>query len=431
MKRRQLLQGLAWAAGMGAISSLAPINPARAQTSFNGKLLLTLQLDGGFDVTSGCDPKTNQPGEREINTWARSAEIQTAGNIPYAPFANNSLLYDNHFEKMLVINGVDSQTNAHSVGILHNWSGRNSDGFPSLPALYSAINAPTLPLSYISFGGYGSTQGLIRSSRINDIGQIRNILYPNSLEYDTSVNHLLKSDFDRVTALRLQRAKQLAEAANLTAGQRNNRKVFLEALEQAPSLDAFAAVVPDESQLQAERELAENWTSNLHQQIQISLIAMKAGVTCASDLHAWGYDTHSDHDKEHIALTTNHNDAINYLWNYAEELGLADRIVLLIGTDFGRTPHYNSGAGKDHWPIGSYIVMEKNAGYTNRVFGETDGGHNTYKINAQTGKQDTVNGISIHPKHVHLALRKYLSIHGHELTNRYPFNNTEDLALFG
>ena len=63
--------------------------------------------------------------------------------------------------------------------------------------------------------------------------------------------------------------------------------------------------------------------------------------------------------------------------DYAEEMGRADGIVLVLGSDFGRTPHYNSGKGNDHWPIGSTNVMERNASFTNQVLSETDGGHNS------------------------------------------------------
>lgn len=165
--------------------------------------------------------------------------------------------------------------------------------------------------------------------------------------------------------------------------------------------------------------------------MQISLLAMQAGLTVAADPFQGGFDTHANHDPDHTALVNTTNDAIDYFWNYAEQLGMADRIVLVIGSDFGRTPHYNSGAGKDHWPIGSYIVMERNAGYTNRVFGETDDGHNGNRVDLQTGRQDTLSGVAIHPKHVHLALRKYLGIRNNQFTSQYPFANTEDFNFFG
>ncbi len=37
-----------------------------------------------------------------------------AGNIRYAPFARNEAFFENHHDKMLVINGVDAQTGTTS-----------------------------------------------------------------------------------------------------------------------------------------------------------------------------------------------------------------------------------------------------------------------------------------------------------------------------
>ena len=74
--------------------------------------------------------------------------------------------------------------------------------------------------------------------------------------------------------------------------------------------------------------------------------------------------------------------------------------------------------------------MERNASYTNRAFGETDGGHNAYPVNHQTGKQDYTNGSLISPKHVHLALRKHLGLHNTGMGSTFPFNSTEDFSFF-
>lgn len=429
MNRRNFIQKLTLAAGAGSIG-LATAGPLFAQSNYAGKLLFNLQLEGGMDVTSFCDPKTNQLGEDEINVWARSQEIQTAGNVNYAPFAGNADFFSKYHKDMLVINGVDAQTNSHSVGVIHNWSGRNSSGYPSLTALHAAANAPSAPLAYVNFGGFGNTEDMVRSSRISGVQQIQNILFPNNDQYNPDVHYSRASDFDRIKALQLKTAQDLAATANIPAGQKKSRRFFAEALAQADGLEAFANTIPREDQLQEARQLSQTVWSSLHQQIQISLLAMNSGVTVAADLVQGGFDTHSFHDRDHTALLGVVADAIDYFWTYAEELGLADRVVLVMGSDFGRTPNYNSGEGKDHWPVSSFMVMERNASYTNRVFGETDGGHNTYPINLQTGKQDYVNGATIHPKHVHLALRKHLGLHNTGLSSPFPFNGTEDFGFF-
>ena len=142
-----------------------------------------------------------------------------------------------------------------------------------------------------------------------------------------------------------------------------------------------------------------------------------------------GFDTHDDHDAGHGWLLGNLTDSVDYLWDYAEQQGLADRLVVVMGSDFGRTNKYNSDNGKDHWPYGSFIVMEKNQTWTNRVVGETDELHFAKKINAATLATDDT-GTLIYPRHVHKALRKYLGIGNSEASALFPFNNTEDLPLF-
>ena len=102
-----------------------------------------------------------------------------------------------------------------------------------------------------------------------------------------------------------------------------------------------------------------------------------------------------------------------------------------MGSDFGRTNFYNSQSGKDHWPIGSYVIMEKNQRWTNQVVGETDELHFAYRIDPRNLRRNDQGGTIIYPKHVHKALRRYLGIEYSAGARRFPFNNTEDFAFFG
>ena len=89
-----------------------------------------------------------------------------------------------------------------------------------------------------------------------------------------------------------------------------------------------------------------------------------------------------------------------------------------------------SRSGKDHWPSGSFIVMEKNHSRTNRVIRETDDLHFAPKINSQTLQRDDSGGTLIFPTHVHKALRRYLGIENTSERPRFPFHDTEELPLF-
>ena len=420
MNRRSVLKGLL------AVAAAAPgfRLPLVHAADYFGKLFVFVQADGGWDPTSFCDPKANTPGEKVINNWARTDEVRQAGNIPYAPFAGNQAFFEKYHRTMLVINGVDAQTNAHSVGIVHNWSGRNSEGFPTLGALCAAHYAPALPVPYLSFGGYSVTAGLTRFTRLDDPRLLREIASP----IDDMGSFFSDEDWEAMASHRAATVARLSSAPGLLPGDEMHLG-FYDSSFAAEGLKAYADAIPPEDQLEQQVEW-EEFRSTLRRQAQLTVLAFKTGVAVSADLWLGGFDTHTDHDPPHEWLFGNLTDAVDYLWDYAEEHGVADRMVVVIGSDFGRTNFYNSVNGKDHWPIGSYVVMEKNRSWTGRAVGETDGLHFAYKIDPATLRRDDTYGTIVYPKHVHKALRRYLGVEHSPGARRFPFNNTEDFRFF-
>ena len=326
---------------------------------------------------------------------------------------------------MLVINGVDAQTNSHTVGIVHNWSGRNSEGYPATTALLAAHYAAELPVPYLSFGGFSATGGVTRFTRINDANLLRDIANPATQMFTEADWAELKSSRDAIVA-------RLQTAPNGLPGDVRHRAFYRSAF-ATEGLKAYADAIPPEDELEQDQEYDGEdriFRSTLRRQAQLTVLAFKTGVAVSADLWLGGFDTHAYHDPDHEWLLGNLTDSVDYLWEYAEEHGVADRMVVEMGSDFGRTNFYNSADGTDHWPIGSFIVMEKNQRWTGRAVGETDGLHFAQRINPSTLRRDGANGTIIYPKHVHKALRRYLGIEYTPGARRFPFNNTEDFAFF-
>ena len=422
MKRRTLLKGLL-ATGAAAPGLRLPLVHAG---DYRGKLFVFVQADGGWDPTSFCDPKGNTPGEPVINHWAERDEVRQAGNIPYAPFARNAAFFERYHRRMLVINGVDAQTNSHTVGVVHNWSGRNAEGYPTTAALLAAHFASDLPVPYLSFGGYSATAGIARFTRIDDANLLRNIAHPATAMFS-------EASWTAIESYQKAAAERLASASGLLPGAVRHRKFYRSAF-ATEGLEAYADAVPPEAELQQEETYSgvlRDYRSTLRRQAQLTVLAFKTGVAVSADLWLGGFDTHVFHDPDHEWLLGNLTEGVDYLWEYAEEHGVADRMVVVIGSDFGRTNFYNSADGKDHWPIGSFVVMEKGQRWTGRAVGETDGLHFAQRINPRTLRRDDRDGTIIYPKHVHKALRRYLEIEDTPGAQRFPFNNTEDFAFFG
>ena len=204
------------------------------------------------------------------------------------------------------------------------------------------------------------------------------------------------ADWAAVEAYRSATAERLAAAPNLLPGDERHL-AFYQSSFATEGLKAYSDAIPPEDELEQEERGPNDFRSSLRQQAQLTVLAFKTGVAVSADLYLGGFDTHANHDADHDWLLGKLTDGVDYLWEYAEIHGVAGRMVVVIGSDFGRTNFYNAGNGKDHWPIGSYIVMEKNQSWANRVVGETDDLHFAYRMDPRTLRRDEVAGRSSTP----------------------------------
>lgn len=431
MKRRTFLKSLA-AAGLYTGNPFAlPQGHAATLDPYRGTFFVTVSADGGWDVTSFCDPKA----DTSINHWAQSNTIQTISGSPivYAPFAHNDRFFQEHHEKMLIINGIDNQTNAHEAGVRHTWSGQIGHGFPTFSALAAATLGADLPLAYISNGGYKETAGITKYTLMQDPSSLSKLVFPNKfVDYDAagswdppkqyhrteSLNLIQQAKMDRLA--RLQGNNQLSPKQLRSINDLSLARIGSEQL--APLADTMPTELVDSMD-------ADGQWNPLMRQAQIALASYQAGLTVSADLTLWGFDTHADHDTEHATAIQMLQRGIDYLWAEAEARGIADKLVVLISSDFGRTPLYNDGDGKDHWPINSSIIMSKGKSWTNRVVGATNAAHEALAINAQSLAED-INGIILHPKHIQQAMRQLAGIDDHVLCSQFDLA-TDNVNFFG
>jgi uncharacterized protein (DUF1501 family) len=239
--------------------------------------------------------------------------------------------------------------------------------------------------------------------------------------WDENLRYRHQGDLDRIKRYQMDKLLAMQDNPALTPRQRNAIESYYQARLSRDELAAFAAVLPSSDELQDVVTVTGNITSTLHRQAQVALLGFQVGVGMAADLFVRGFDTHANHDQEHEPMLAHLADAIDYIWESAEQLGLADRLVVFATSDFARTPRYNSAAGKDHWSIGSALFMAKNASWGNRVIGETDDMHSAYNISPTTLERDD-SGRHIYPGDIQRTLRVLTGVDQHENALKYPIN---------
>ncbi len=407
------------AAGVAGLSLAAPSFAEAQEGPYEGKFWILINASGGWDPTSLCDPKGAASAEEpdRMNNYLRD-EILTAGNIRYAPVAGNQAFFDKHYQRLTVVNGIDTATNGHDSGSRHIWSGRLAEGYPSLAAVIAGALAPTKPLSFISNGGYDLTNGLVAPTRTGKTGALSRIAWPHRRDpADETTSFHTAGTLDRIRAAqrarleskmgaqRLPRIKQAMNSLYLARSGENEIKRLTEFL---PELDQS--------------------NNQLFRQAQLAIASYKAGVSVSANLSMGGFDTHGNHDQNHFPRLQRLTEGIDFVWEEAVRQGVADKVVIAVGSDFGRTPGYNGGNGKDHWSITSMMFMGSGIP-GNRVIGSSDERHRPHNVNPSTLARDD-NGVRITPAHIHAELRRLAAVDNTDVGRLYPMTPSESLPLF-
>jgi uncharacterized protein (DUF1501 family) len=420
--------------------------PLRAQAqAYGGPYWVMVNASGGWDPTFLFNPTMNATHNR------RYTEIRQVGAISYAPIPidivamgldaalpvetyaqhmmSNEAFLTKYGSRLTVLNGVDTSTNNHDSGTRTTWCGRIPEGYPTLAAMVAAAKAPEKPIAFLSAGGYDATQGLVPLTRIASAASMKRLAYPNRLDpnnaqnqdnYHTleTYNRIRAAQNDRLTAL--QNAQQLprlkAGMSQLYAARQSDNE--LEALEIPATLVDLPGQLGD--------------LERFDQQAQLALAAFKAGLAVSANLQLGGFDTHSNHNRDQSRQLAKLLGGINFLMDQAAAQGLADKLVVIVGSDFGRGPHYNStneNGGKDHWPISTVLAMGPGiAG--DRVIGATNDEQRARPIDPGSLAAIDSGGVKVTPQLIHLALRRLAGLDGTEVASKFPLLG-DALPLFG
>ncbi len=400
-----------------------PMPPSEGVTPYAGRFFLMIDAGGGWDPTMLCDPKGG-----DINRQFMPAAIRSAGNHRYAPITYADINYSNQrfFEKfgprLMVINGIDTQTNNHDTGTRYIWSGHLEDGYPPLAALVAAALAPGRPLGFLSNGGYENTAGVVPLARLSNIDTIARIAYPNRPD-PASMTSRYHSD---ATAQRIQRYQRerlaaMRGAATLPAYELSMRQL-LDTRGGNNLLERMMQHLPDNATL-------GRATNPLYRQGLVALAAYQAGVTAAANLAVGGFDTHGNHDTAQATALGRLLQGIDQLMDRIDALGLADRVTVLVGSDFGRTPSYNGQNGKDHWSVSSMMLM--GAGVRgNRVIGASTDAFRARPLDFATLTPSDASPRKLTPKNIHTSLRRLAGVEASPVARQFPIYG-DRVDLFG
>src|SRR5688572_29766315 len=184
MERRDFIK-LCSMTGLTVVAGSTLSGSEAEAAEYTGTIFINIAQMGGWDVTNICDPKgAGSLAEAEANApmdamnryltsairkndttgvqWAALSEsADLVGNVGAI---DDALAMENFFDawsgKMLVVNGIDYQTNSHDVGSRMSVTGNPAENTAAFGAVAAAALLPNAPMGFVGFGGYTGTGGL-------------------------------------------------------------------------------------------------------------------------------------------------------------------------------------------------------------------------------------------------------------------------------
>src|SRR5687768_2689455 len=413
--------------GLAGLGLVMPAFPrwARAENDnepYPGPYYVVLNASGGWDTTYLMDPK----GVNEINRLYQEGDILTHGSHKFAPTAkhiqggmSNEDFYAAYGDELLVLNGLDYSVNNHSPGARYMATGKlDSLAYPTFAALVAACRGPECPLAFLTFGNYSATGNLVAMSRVPYLPSLQKIGLADAIEGNERSPYHDKFVVDRIEETLREQQTAHAAAPQLPRQERGENMLYA-AQANSKALQRVTQYIPKTSPKE-----------RLSQQAEIALASFKAGVCVSANLTIGQFDSHANNDPDQMKLIPEFLAGIAYLVRRAGELKIREQLVVVVQSEMGRTPTYNSGNGKDHWSIGSVMFLGRGI-KGNRVIGATDEKQFAVPLDPKTLALDKEKGVRVRPEHIHEVLREYAGITDHAFSKKFPLGVTEKDKLKG
>ena len=446
MDRRSFLK----IAAMTGLAVAAPRTARAALTPYKGPFYVMISARGGWDPTYLCDPKPKGGPFNRLYNYDPAAD--KVGNFHYADIGldpklvndplslpyllSNAAFFPKHADNLLVINGLNMQTNNHDRGVITIWSGRGDGGYPNFAALVAATRAPSHPLTFISSGGYDGTGNLIPVTRLNSVSSFRKLAEPNRINPADPKNlgtYVPDATYARIMAAQQARLEQYQAGQHLPRVATSAGQLYV----ARGNLDTLSTVELPDTLVTLPGELAD--LQRMMQQTQLAIAAFKAGLAVGVNLELGGFDTHANHDTVQVRQLAKLLKGVDYVVEQALAAGLYSDMLIMVGSDFGRGKGYNgvnAGDGKDHWPVSSAMFLSGDPDLigAGRVIGATDE-VDQLPLPVDPDTLDTLEadddaGVVLTAGHIHLALRELAGVSDGAPAQKFKLAG-EILPIFG
>jgi hypothetical protein len=399
-RRNFLRNGVSMVGYASAASLLSPSGLLLGQTASYPpqRRLVWISMTGGWDILETTDAKPASTSDIDVtydwglaNTLAGSESSERIGRwLPKLAKRGSELV---------VVRGLSMGTNSHTAGQVYMDTGVLSNSgdvnAASIPAIVASESQATIPIVQLN----GGAEPLTDRGLFNPVSVVR----AQNLDLYRSMYPATRKELDQ-KLLMLDYLRNSATRMKAVTGT-NDRLTDLESAEAKVRVQ-FESDVGSKLELTGADLTAFNdgAPANLDESARdafaLTLKLLKNDLVTCVNLGFNGFDTHANQERRLEPVVTSFDHLIAVLIDELKAADALDNTLIVIYSDFGRTPKVNQTDGRDHWPVGGAMMIGGGIAGARFVGGTNDSLQSEF-VDATSGLVTSANsGIQLNPTHL-------------------------------
>jgi len=337
--------------GMGLAAPAATENLVK-----NQKRVLVIYMHGGLSQLESWDPKP------KTETGGPFRAIPTA--VPGLHISELLPKTAKHMNKLALIRGINTKNGDHGKGRYQMTHGRNQmpgAEFPHLGAVCAkALEVPENPLPghiHIPSGGRNSAAYLgpkYEGISING-NPPKNSARPGSVSEQADG---FRQDFRRKVNDRFALKRRTAETDVYTSN-------YEQALDLMEKRDVF------DVNKEPKQEFEKYGDFDFGRHCLMARRLLENGIPFVQVSHS-NYDTHNENFNFHLEQLGEFDQAFSALVGDLADRGMMESTLVVVMSEFGRTPRINARFGRDHWGTAWSVCLGGGKVQPGAVIGKTN-----------------------------------------------------------
>jgi uncharacterized protein (DUF1501 family) len=345
LSRRQFLTGTA----AGVLGFGAMLNPTNAdELRRQDKRVLVIFLAGGVSQLESWDPK---PG---TNTGGPTLSIPTS--VPGVRISELLPYTASQMHRFAIVRGINTQEDEHSRGayIMHTGRRQNpAERYPHMGSVMAKLlgneDSPLPGYIHISprgdGGGFNRNDAAFLGPRYASV-TLADGTPPANLFRPATLTELADAERNAVRAQLDQRFQQTHRSAD-TEAYTNSYAQATEIMQRRQIFDINREPM----------SLRDRYgTHEFGRHCLLARRLLENGITFVKVTHS-NYDTHHENFDFHIEQLGEFDRSFATLLDDLHQRGLLERTLVVVMSEFGRTPTINRNFGRDHWSRAWSVTM--------------------------------------------------------------------------